>query len=438
MQSQSTLLICLLGTLAMAGIARAGGQPEADQKPLAQWVEALDDEDAEARRQAAAALGRLGPEAEAAVPKLTGCLTDRDPDVRFSAAHALGSIGLPSKPAVPALINVMKDTAFTRDGRPVWIMASLALGHVGPGAVPELIAALEDPNPHVCIGAAAALGYIGSDAKTAVGPLVTALEKDDPQTRNGIIHGLQGIGPDASAAVPALTKMLDSDEFHTQYWACRALSAIGPAAAPTTPVLCRLTVEGTASVRRHAAAALGDVGPGIGKQGLDALTSALRDPNSDPVREDAVIALGKLGEFARPAVPAVREALESGRISARVQTARTLWILTGETAAAVEVLIEEVGRRDEPVEAAELLGEMGPPAKAAVPALIGGLQSVEDEARAACCGALGRIGPDAQPAADALEKTLEDPSPEVRLAAQEALRQIRSTPPDPAADSDGC
>jgi HEAT repeat protein len=80
----------------------------------ARAVEALavvvrEDAAIEARLQAAAALGAIGPPATAAVPALAAALKDREPDLRAAAADALGQIGPDAKDAVPGLVDRLKD-----------------------------------------------------------------------------------------------------------------------------------------------------------------------------------------------------------------------------------------------------------------------------------------------------------------------------------------
>jgi HEAT repeat protein len=53
----------------------------------------LSDADAGVRRSAAQALGRMGPQADTAVPALTAALADPNPGVRESAAQALTALG---------------------------------------------------------------------------------------------------------------------------------------------------------------------------------------------------------------------------------------------------------------------------------------------------------------------------------------------------------
>jgi HEAT repeat protein len=71
-------------------------------------VQALSDDNGHVRREAAIALGRIGPAAEAvaAVP-LARALEDADPTIRVVAARALGRIRAAG--AAPALTRLLED-----------------------------------------------------------------------------------------------------------------------------------------------------------------------------------------------------------------------------------------------------------------------------------------------------------------------------------------
>jgi len=226
---------------------------------------------------------------------------------------------------------------------------------------------------------------------------VKLVKKDDPFARRAGIYGLMGIGPKARAAVPALIEALDHEHFHTRYWACRALREIGPGAKAAVPVLVRLLRDDLPSVRRHAAQALGGIGPEIGEEAIASLTAALEDP-LEPVREDAAIALGKLGPSAKAAAPALEKALAKGPLAARVPGARALWLITGRPDPAVGVLVGELGDFNGGA-AARALGEIGPPAQSAVPALRKLIASdhVQEDVRQAAADALKRIDPTSLP-----------------------------------------
>jgi HEAT repeat protein len=95
----------------------------------------------------------------------------------------------------------------------------------------------------------------------------------------------------------------------------------------------------------------------------------------------------------------------------------------------IPALIEALKDRDGDVRrwAMELLGEFGPEAREAVPALIQLLKSPVDQEWA--MGILGRIGPDARDAVPALtEVLLKHPNAGVRKIASDALGKITPEP----------
>jgi HEAT repeat protein len=75
-------------------------------KPVAHWVQALQDPDAKVRKEAAFKLGNVGPTDPAAFPALRGALKDRDAAVRREAILALLKHGPGAREAVPELTRV--------------------------------------------------------------------------------------------------------------------------------------------------------------------------------------------------------------------------------------------------------------------------------------------------------------------------------------------
>jgi HEAT repeat protein len=122
----------------------------------------------------------------------------------------------------------------------------------------------------------------------------------------------------------------------------------------------------------------------------------------------AAMDIGELGPRAKKAVPALAEALADRDLNVRY------W-------------------------AATALRQIGPDAKAAVPALIAALETFPGgtpplegpnryypDVRSVSAQALGAIGAGAEPAIPALEKALKDPDTSVQAAAAEALKRIRA------------
>jgi hypothetical protein len=71
------------------------------EKPVSYWVGRLKDRLTENRRAAAAALGKMGPDAKEALPELREALKDENPFVRKAAEAAITAVTGPPLPKVP-------------------------------------------------------------------------------------------------------------------------------------------------------------------------------------------------------------------------------------------------------------------------------------------------------------------------------------------------
>ena len=83
-------------------------------------------------------------------------------------------------------------------------------------------------------------------------------------------------------------------------------------------------------------------------------------------------ALGKIGLQARATVPVLTQNLQHTNRSMRTQSAIALWRIDRQTTNTIPVLVGELNASGNPSEKRDLvecLGEMGPPAKSAVPQL---------------------------------------------------------------------
>jgi HEAT repeat protein len=78
-------------------------------KPVAYWVQALQDSDVKVRRRAVQSLGNVGVADPATVPALIGAAKDRDAKVRGEAILALLRIGPDAREAIPVLTEAQKD-----------------------------------------------------------------------------------------------------------------------------------------------------------------------------------------------------------------------------------------------------------------------------------------------------------------------------------------
>jgi HEAT repeat protein/lysophospholipase L1-like esterase len=211
----------------------------------------LGEADAGVRLEAAEALGRLGPEARGAAPRLNAMLQDPRECVRYAAAHALWRIG-----TTPEELGTLVEALQNPDGY-VRAFAAWSLGNLGPSAgpaVPALVATLSQEETDVV--AAAALARIGAAAHEAVPALVGALRHADAGRRWRAARTLGRIGPAAAAGVPALEDALEDPSDVVRLHAARALGRIGLAARPAAGALQRATGDPDVNVRGEARRAL--------------------------------------------------------------------------------------------------------------------------------------------------------------------------------------
>jgi HEAT repeat protein len=177
------------------------------------------------------------------------------------------------------------------------------------------------------------------------------------------------------SALPSLLFLLEDADREVRL---RAVAALGDLAGEIRQVLPALRAtlgeaalhDGDDSVRAGAARALLRAGPQPATE-IAALVDALHSA-VDVVRFHAATALGGLGRDGRAAEPdLIHASLWDGRSAVRLGAAMALWKVGHKGPLVLEVLTEALGDADELVcwVAAECLGQMGPEAHEAVPAL---------------------------------------------------------------------
>jgi HEAT repeat protein len=256
--------------------------------------------------------------------------------------------------------------------------------------VRALRAATREADPSVRASAAAALlsRYYGGAGEVAV--LVEAVEGEDPNAASIATGALARVGPAGAAAVPALMRRLEALEAPARQARrptrnlkqgirrmqrsarserlalAAALASMGPAAAPAAPLLVRLLDDPESWVASEAMTALERIGPAA-PEVLPALLRVVRSRSEKSNLGGAIKALARFG----PEAEGVVEALS-------------------------EVVAEEPGWRSS---AAKLLGEMGPGAGAAAPALRAAFEEEDHWDR----GDIGRALAGVLPREEALE-----------------------------------
>jgi HEAT repeat protein len=376
---------------------------------------ALKKDDPKAKSFALEALARIGPKARASIPEVKPALDDPDPQVRQWAALALDSMDETGDPRIlPVLINALHG----KKGK-AWVYAVQALQHQGPATrkyLPDFLEVIKksvsqkrDDEVQLLIRT---LGVIGPAMKDAVSFLGERL--GDPQMAVSCCFSLLKMGPEAREVIPALEKLLrDGIELEPEVaraWAAGALIAIEPARSPEI---------------------------------LPRILGFLRGGDQE-TRKKVPVVLRNLRELARPAVPELLEQALAGNVAA-AQALEKIGIDESKVARIAEA-VHDKDRREQAVEA---LFWIGPPAKAAIPALIHALEGPQHEVREAihvqypvsrdapreaekkparqlAAEALGKLGPEAHDAIPALKALERDWNKNVRAAARDALAKIQA------------
>ena len=305
----------------------------------------------------------------------------------------------------------------------VRIRAAQTLGRIGPAAkaaIPALTRALGDPNKRVSEYAKEALKKIQQKIqKTADDEKIKQLIRD-LDSKNNIstrkkaaetlyLEDINNIIPAVNILVPTLIKELrkTDNDIVIRIYAEKILGNIGPAAKNAAPYLREALRDKETGIREYAAEALGNIGP-VTDEVIPALLKALGDTHPN-VQRRAFKALSKHGirtnadviryfeKAAAPAVTKARKALMSTNVGVRRLAS---WDI----------------------------GNIGWPARVAVPDLIEALKDGDVDVRINAAWALGRIGPVAGvTAVYALTKALNDPNDTVCKYARQSLDIILGT-----------
>jgi HEAT repeat protein len=292
-------------------------------------TDALQDPECPGLRAVLDALSDLGPEARDAVPSLLRTLQHTEPRIRLWAAQALLSIDRPAaKKAVPVLADLL-----TVEDFPYRVNVFIALGELGPAAVaamPTLIQELDGRSrarPRYAAYAARALGRMGRAARSAAPALRASLRSLWPDS--AVALGRIGFAGEARAA---LTADLGADDDRLRLEAAEALAEVGPANVVALSAVRKALRQARrpyqpalALAQWRMAETLGRPGPGAAA--ADEAVEALTQLVSTKagVREEATIALGDIGPPAKQAVPALRQLLEDDELEVRAAAVRALW-----------------------------------------------------------------------------------------------------------------
>jgi HEAT repeat protein len=425
-------------------------------RALALLREALNDEDADVRRLAATALGKL--EIEERIGPLLTAVRDRDADVQKAAILALKRTS--DERVSPALLPLLRHAnagvracaaqvleflgwrPSARDDEMWFLVAKGKCSQAaafGAAALLPLELVLNSGPYSLCVAAVQALGEI--EDQRVVRLLLKALKSSDAAVCAAAVDALAKVG--GLEACEPILGMLHHKNGHVRLAAVEALGSLGVAAAASP--LRALLNDPLWDVRRSAVETLGRLKD---KQAVEGLTRTLVDNDAD-VREATAIALGSLSDRRAigPLVLALKDSTSGVRRIAAAALSRIdeNWSASPEARAAVEELKPALYDRDPEVRhfVGQLLvslgavepeaspepaaGELSASAvekrrKLAVSLFLAILCDPDRDLRQAAAEALGRLGE--RRAEPALAHALRDPDAVVRSAADQALQAL--------------
>lgn len=160
---------------------------------------------------------RIGtPTANEAIPALIEALEDKE--LFYNVAQAIAEFGEIASNAVPVLTRALADAGTTGVGQATnnfynrRAVAAHALGKIGSSAasaLPDLKAALQEPDFFLRGQAASAIWRISGDVDTALPVLLREMPGTGRPFKRDWITALGEMGPRAKAAVPLLQSELD-------------------------------------------------------------------------------------------------------------------------------------------------------------------------------------------------------------------------------------
>jgi hypothetical protein len=167
---------------------------------------------------------------------------------RLGGALALRVIGPQAAPAMKDLLVALREPEPN-----LCLTSSLALAQIGAASVPGLTDALSDPKPHVRAAAAHALGLIGPPAAPSAPGLIEALA--DPSVRPMALEALRMIG--RPVVDPLVSRLSAADPRSTNL--LEVLEGMGGMARPAMPVLLEWMTHPDPAIRLQALRALAGI-----------------------------------------------------------------------------------------------------------------------------------------------------------------------------------
>jgi hypothetical protein len=260
------------------------------------------------RLYAVAGLGEFGPDASAALPRVLALYTKEKPEDRTTVLRAAARLG----PRQPEVLDLC--TKALREGDVARSKVAVeALAAAGPdAALPGLLLALDNADATVRETAEKALRQ-GPLGKERIKELTDALDGKKEPIRLLLLDVVVKFGADAPETVAALTRLLKGPDGPVRKRSLALVAEMGPRAREAGPAVLGLMKDADAATRLELIDVLQKIGAPELVQSVSYLVAGLKiempmDEEQQAQRKKIQDLLVKIG---KPAVPALRRALES-------------------------------------------------------------------------------------------------------------------------------
>lgn len=345
------LLLLFLSFCSLSSLQAQGTKQKATDRTevsIDRWIALLSSEQSHLRETAAIALGKLGPKAKRAAPNLDKACKDKSYRVRCEAWIAYRLVK-PFSPSIPALNGSSDWTRYHATS--VLLLSDPAIDDY----VLRLAGCLESKETEIRHKALKRLRYIGPKADKATPTLKKYLaEEKDAALRFQVAYALAEIEPQLETMLPLLRTCLKDKSEKIRGLGVRLVNYIGPEAVSAVPLLLPRLHEGNEELRAYVL----ETFKVLGVQAIPMLTG-IRDRRCRSVRSRLARSLSFVSSQVLPAL---------GKVVNDRLLIDGLRFLEREVLPHGVALLDD-GERQESVDIAFVLGELGVQNEAVMSAL---------------------------------------------------------------------
>lgn len=380
---------------------------------------AVEDSDTESRIAAIRALGQMGEGAAPILGRILLRISPRDEIVVETTLETLVAMGPAARPAMDSLGTFGRDADDYRDNDKLISLTTDALVNIGPEAVGQLIAIVDQCRwTSTLLTAVEAIGRLGPEVAEVAPYLVQRFDKYTWTEGSNIVLRLSAsLYSMGSGAFPALIEGLVDDSWEVRAGCASVLARFGSQVPSSAiPALAELTLDTSDDCRAAAARALGSMGS-TAAPAASALVELLSD---DDTWSEALRALEAIGS---PAIGPIRTGISHDDVRVRCACGQLLWMIEENPEGMPQTKEGLTLDRERRLSALSVLASMGPAAASAKSELRDVLANprVWEEERMLAAETLESIG---EPAARELAVGLADDSNDVRRVAERSLRRM--------------